>query len=114
MALKGLFSFKNDKVLQINIADNVFIRLERVGFAIARLFFVDGGYAETNIPEGLRVIDETFGGAVVQPYLGTQAFVLAWSDNYRVMLNDVEVLGLANQRQWSVSGPRAAHVEILE
>ncbi len=48
MSFKGSFSFKNDKILQLKIDDNVFIRIERVGFAVARLYFVDEGNAEIN------------------------------------------------------------------
>jgi len=62
---------------------------------------------------GLIVRDETHGGAHVVPYLATQAFVLAWSDSYSVLINNNLVLGLANQRQWSVTRPKAAHVQII-
>jgi len=58
----------------------IYIRLECVGFFVARLAFVDEGNAETNIPPNL---------------------------------NDVIVFGLANnQRQWSVTSPHAAQVQI--
>jgi hypothetical protein len=63
---------------------------------------------------GLIVRDETHGGAPVYPYLGTQAFVLAWSDNYSLLINNNLVLGIENQRQWSVTGPRASHVQLIE
>lgn len=108
------FSFKNDKILQLKIDDNVFIRIERVGFAVARLYFVDEGNAEINIPDTLVVLDQTHGDIAVQPLLNNQYFVLAWSDNYSVVYHDETVMGLANQRQWAVTGPRAAQVQVFE
>lgn len=113
-SLKSSFSFKNDKILQIEIDDNTFIRVESVGFAVARLYFVDGGFAEIPIPPGLVVRDETHGGAPVLPLLGNPYFVLAWTDNYSVELNGAIILGMANQRQWAISGPRAAHFQLID
>ena len=59
------FSFKNDKILQLLIGDNIFVRIERVGFAIARLYFVDEGSAEIDIPDRLVVLDHSNGDAAV-------------------------------------------------
>lgn len=56
---KGTFSFQNDNVLQLSINDNLFIRIERIGFAVARLFFIDAVFAEIDIPAGLTVHDDT-------------------------------------------------------
>jgi hypothetical protein len=114
MSFKGSFSFKNDKILQLKIDDNIFIRMERVGFAIARLFFVDEGQAEINIPANLVVHDDSHDGAVVLPLFGNQIFVLSWSDSYSVVYNGTSILGLANQRQWAVTGPRAAQVLVFD
>jgi hypothetical protein len=114
MSFKGSFSFRNDRILQLSIGDNVYIRIERVGFAVARLYFVDEGAAEVDIPDNLSVIDLTNGNAVVQPLLNNQYFVLAWSDNYSVLMNGNPIMGLANQRQWAVSGPGAAQIQVLE
>lgn len=77
---KLTFSFK-DKVLQLHLEDNVFIRMERVGSAVARLIFVDEKFVECNIPSGISVSDETHRGANVRPLLNNQFFVLAWSNN---------------------------------
>jgi hypothetical protein len=114
LSFKGAFSFKNDKILQVQLSENLFLRLERVGFAVARLYFVDGGQAECDIPVGLTVQDETHGGVPVLPLLDNQYFVLAWSDNYSVLQNGNALLGLANQRQWAITGSRALHVQVID
>ena len=114
MSFKGSFSFKNDKILQLLIGDNVFVRIERVGFAIARLYFVDEGSAEIDIPDRLVVLDHSNGDAAVMPLLNNQYFVLAWTDSYSVQFEGNTVMGLANQRQWAVTGPRALQVQVLD
>jgi hypothetical protein len=113
-SFEGSLSFKNDKILSTKIGDNVHLRLERVGFAIARLYFVDEGNAEIEIPDGLRVIDNTHNNVLVDRLLDNQYYVLAWSDNYSIELNNATILGLSSQRQWSISGPRAAEVLSLD
>lgn len=112
MSFKGSFSFKNDKILQMKIDDNVYVRIERVGFAIARLYFVDEANGEIDIPNGLIVLDHTNGDAKVKPLLNNQYFVLAWSDNYSVMINNVSIMGLENLRQWAVTG--ASQVQVFD
>ena len=112
-SFKGSFSSKNDKILQTSITKNVNLRMERVGHAIARVYFVDTGCAEVEIPHGFVITDETNGGAVL-PLLDNQYFILAWMDNYSISYHGNSILGLSNQRQWSLSGPRASHVDALD
>ena len=98
--------------MQIN--DNILLRLERVGFSIARLYFINNEQAEINIPANLLVVDQTNGNAQVQPLLSNQYFVLAWSVNYAVIYDGVSIMGLTNQRQWAVSGLRESQVQVLD
>jgi hypothetical protein len=107
MSFKGTFSFKNNNITATKIGDNLYLRLERNGPAIARIYFVDEGSAEVPVPEGLVVQDVT-NNVVVEPFLGNNYFVVAWIDNYTISLNGIIIVGLANQRQWNVSGPRGS------
>jgi hypothetical protein len=75
---------------------------------------VDEKFVECNIPSGISVSDETHRGANVRPLFNNQFFVLDWSDNYSIKMNGIEILGLTNQRQWSVNGLRSAHVHVLD
>ena len=113
ISFNGSFSFKNPRILEVRINDNVCVRLERAGFALARLYFVEEA-AEVNIPDGLEVFDDTNGGLPVLPFSNTQAFGLAWTDNYTVKLNGVPIMGLMNQRQWAVTGERETAFRAFE
>jgi len=48
---KGSFSFNNDNILMSEMTDNVHLWF---GFAVARLFNVDEGNAEINIPDQIE------------------------------------------------------------
>ena len=103
--MKGTFSFKDDNVLETLLDNGVLLRIERCGFAIARVYFVDDGFVGVNIPAGLVVYDDTNNG-IVRKLSNRQEFLLAWSDSYTITLNGVLIIQLNTQRQWSVrSGP---------
>ena len=103
--MKGTFSFKDDNVLETLLDNGVLLRVERCGFAIARVYFVDDGFVGVNIPAGLVIYDDTNNG-IVRKFPNRPEFCLAWSDSYTITLNGVLIIQLNTQRQWSVrSGP---------
>ena len=102
MTMKGSFSFRNDNIRETVLEDGIILRIERMGFAIARVYFVDDSFAEIPIPDGLVIRDIT-NNVAVAPFL--QFFVLAWSDTYSISFNDELITELATQRQWSLRGP---------
>jgi hypothetical protein len=59
MSAKGSFSFRNEQILQTYIDDGVYLRLERIGLAVARVYFVNEGHAEVPVPEGFRITDHS-------------------------------------------------------
>ncbi|KAJ3155419.1 hypothetical protein HDU86_004321 [Geranomyces michiganensis] len=101
---KGTFSFENDKLRTTALADGNVLRIERVGPAIARVYVVDAAAAEVALPAGLSVFDVS-NQVPVAPLVGTNFFVLAWTDNYVVRLNGTDLVNLDNQRQWALRGP---------
>jgi len=103
MLQKGSFSFRNDNIHCIHLGQGLFLRIERASFAIARVYFVDENCASVDIPEGLEIRDNT-NNVPVQPLVGTQQFVLAWSDNYSILYRGQYVVDLNTQRQWSLWG----------
>ena len=113
MSAKGSFSFRNDKVLESAIGDGVYIRLERVGLAVARIYFVNEGAAEVPIPDGFSVTDHTNGNIAVLPLAGREEFFLGWADNYSLALHGTMVLKLINQRQWALQGPPEREIRII-
>lgn len=114
MSAKGSFSFRNDKILQTPINDGVVLRLDRVGLAVARVFFIDSGFVEVQIPDGFRVIDNTNGDILVQPLPGRQEYFLGWADNYSLFLDGALVVKLINQRQWAIQAPLERAVMTVE
>jgi hypothetical protein len=104
MTTKGSFSFRNDNIRETVLGDGTILRIERVGFAIARVYFVDDSFTEVPIPNGLAIRDIT-NNVPVAPYPNVQSFVLAWSDTYSISFNGELIAELATQRQWSLRGP---------
>jgi hypothetical protein len=104
MSAKCSFSFRNDRILQTEVHEGICLRLERVGFAVARVYFVNEGFGEVDIPEGFVIVDHANGDAVVRPFPGLQMFVLGWADNYSLYFKNDLVIRLNNQRQWAVQG----------
>ncbi|KAJ3195322.1 hypothetical protein HK101_000512 [Irineochytrium annulatum] len=100
---KGLFSFKKDNLRFAALPGGLNLRLELAGPAIARLYVVDGGAAEVPFPAGLSVFDNT-NHVIVNPIVGTQFYILAWTDSYVVRLNGGDILALDSQRQWALRG----------
>ena len=104
MSGKGSFSFRNDRILQTRVQDGINLRMERLGMAVARVYFVDEGSAEIEVPEGFTIIDHSNGDIQVEKFAGRQEYFLGWTDNYSLLLNDVLVVKLINQRQWAIQG----------
>jgi hypothetical protein len=101
MTTNGSFSFRNDNIFETVLDDGIILRIERMGFAIARVYFVDDSFAEIPIPNGLVIRDIT-NNVAVAPFL--QCFVLAWSDTYSISFNGELITELTTQRQWSLRG----------
>ena len=102
MTTKGSFLFQNDNIRETVLDDGIILRIERMGFAIARVYFIDDSFAEIPIPNGLVIRDIT-NNVAVAPFL--QSFALAWSDTYRISFNDEQDTELTTQRQWLLRGP---------
>ena len=102
MTTKCHFYFQTDDVLETDVADGVKLSMQRVGPAVARVSFVNAHYAEVEIPDGIRVHDNT-NNVPVAPH--GKNFFLCWTDDYTVRLGDAVVIDISNQRQWRIQGP---------
>ena len=111
--IKGLFSFTNDNIIETVLPNGVILRIERSGFAIARVYFVNVNFSSVSIPDGLVVFDVT-NNVHVKPLPNTQTLALAWTDGYRITFNGELIVELNTTRQWSVHGPAAKVVHIIE
>lgn len=113
MTKKGTFCFRDKKILEIVLDGGIILRTERVGFAIARVYFVDDSSAEVPIPNGFVIRDIT-NNVTVAPCRNAKFFMLAWSDTYSISLNGELITELATQRHWSLSGPPDRVIRTLD
>jgi hypothetical protein len=111
---KGLFSFTNDKILHTQIGDGIYLRIERIGPAVARVFFINEGYVEVEVPNGFTIIDHSNGDIDVAKLHGRNEYFIGWTDNYSMKLNDIVIVNLINLRQWAVQGPAQREIFSLE
>ena len=112
VCFKGSFSFRNDSIRQTRIEDGIFFRLESLGPAIAKAYFVDDSSAEVPIPRGFLVNDVT-NHVVINPVPVLQFFVLSWSDAYDITYEGHTVLDARTQRQWALAGDTDRAVETI-
>lgn len=103
--MKGIFSFRDDIIRETVLADGIILRIEKIGSAIARVYFLNDSFAEVPIPNGLVIRDITNNVAVAPLAAKVQSFALAWSDDYSITFNGVLITELTTQRQWSLRGP---------
>ena len=99
---KCTFSFRYDDVHMTEIADGINLSMQRIGPAVARVYFIDDTNAEVDIPVGIYVHDNT--NDVVVNAVG-KSFYLGWTDNYTIRFENVVVIDLLNHRQWAICAP---------
>lgn len=114
MSAKGSFSFRNEQILQTYIDDGVYLRLERIGLAVARVYFVNEGHAEVPVPEGFRITDHSNSDVDVPRVPNREEYVLGWTDNYSLLRGDVVIIKLLNQRRWALQGAPERAVTAVE
>jgi hypothetical protein len=100
------FSFQEDNILQAIVHEGVFLRIERLGSSLARIFFVNEQQMEIPIPQGFRILDNSNENVNIQKLKGRQDYVLCCTDNYSLYRNDVLILKLASQRKWAIQTTR--------
>ena len=98
------FSFHDKDICEIALDGGTMMRIERVGFSVARIYFVDDSLLEVPVPSGFVIRDIT-NKVAVKPFPTFQAYFLAWTDTYSIALNGELIIELAIQRQWSLRGP---------
>lgn len=72
-----------------------------MGFAIACVHVVDDSDAKIDVPKGFVIYDNANKANAVR-LANRQEYILAWSDSYSTKLNNVLILDLNTQRQWSL------------
>ena len=114
MSVKGSFSFRNNKFFQTQIQDGIRLRMDRIGMAVARVYFIKEENIEVPIPHGFRIIDHSNGDILVNPIIGRQEYFIGWTDNYSFIYNNNVVMTLINQRQWVIQCHQESSFESLD
>ena len=79
--------------------------MERIGPAVAKVYFVNDAQADIAVPAGFRIVDHSNGDIAVVKIVGREEYVLGWTDNYSMFMDEILVVKLINQRQWALQGP---------
>lgn len=98
---ENTFDFTKETNLYTKLEDGIYLKLDRLNHSVARLYFVNKENIEIKVPEGFKVFDNTHGDMEIVKR-GEQ-YLLAWTDNYSLMLKDWLITRLVTQRQWSLS-----------
>lgn len=109
-----MFSFRENKILETRIDDVTRLRIKRIGFAVARVFFIDDHGEETVVPAGFSIMDHTNGDVPVHKFPGRQEYFLGWTDHYSMYVKERMVLTLTNQRQWEIQVPSDRFFTLLD
>ena len=113
MSSSSTFSFISPQTINVHVNEEITMCVKRVGFGIARVYFVNKTLSENNtseqpieletdIPNGIKVYDVT-NRVYLTPLKKTKYFVLGWTDNYSITFHDVPILDLVNERSWNVT-----------
>ena len=95
------FSFHVDSVRKTPLTDNIQMCLQRCGPAIARVFFTNNEDEMIDVPQNFKIYDDT-NRAQVKIVIPRQ-YILVWSDNYTITLNDKVILVCKSVREWLIT-----------
>ena len=101
--VKSTFSFYNDDTLHktLLIHDDLFLRMSQVDESIVEMYFVNNDGNRIDIPKELIVINN-FTNKRVNRYSNTQTFALVWSENYTISMNNLCIVKITKEREWSI------------
>ena len=95
------FSFHVDSVRKTPLTDNIQMCLQRWGPSIARVFFTNNEDEMIDVPQNFKIYDDT-NRAQVKIVIPRQ-YILVWSDNYTITLNDKVILVCKSVREWRMT-----------
>ncbi|KAF0466722.1 hypothetical protein F8M41_026139 [Gigaspora margarita] len=108
---KGCFSYKNDNIYVIHIDDNVRVKIERITFDVARIYFTDKQGQQ--IPAPPNTILRNLMVNQNEP-IHNNCFYITWITNYAFLRNGVEIFRLENQKHHVVKGELELVTEVIE
>jgi hypothetical protein len=88
-----------------NITPDIILRIEQTSNSIACLYFTDGTNNKINIPENIVIYTydyQTKERVILKP-LDVKNYILCWTDNYDVKMNNEVLWLIRNRRRWDIS-----------
>ena len=99
------FSFINTKELFVkHINSDTNLKIEQTSKSIACLYFTDGAFNKINIPNNIVIYtyDYHTKERVISKPLDLKNYVLCWTDNYDIEMDNDVLLLLRNNRKWDI------------
>ena len=97
------FHFTNTTNPYTYNVENVVIHIDAINNSLATLYFTNKHNEQIHIPRGWVVYEYDFQTKEKVPLKSTQhQFVLCWSDNYTIKLDDKIILDIKNERKWTI------------
>lgn len=112
VSFKSSFNLRSDLVHQTLLDNNILLRMEKMGRAVGRIYFVDNG-VEVDVPEGITVHDDT-NRISLKPAPLSQYFVVSWTIDYSVHYKGEVIVVLSSQQQWAIRGPAGRNIDSIE
>jgi hypothetical protein len=107
---KSSFNLRSETIHHTLLDADISLRLEKMGRALGRIYFVDSSGTEVDVPKSIAVHDDT-NRIPLKPALGTQYFVISWMIDYSVHYKGEVMLVLSSQQQWAIKCPQERTIE---
>lgn len=123
----SVFHFINENFHQIIINQNTIMKLKRMNYNSAKLYFTDNNDKIIKIPRTIQVIDYTK-SIVVENRINAynqdksteelnenlkpsndNCYILNWKNSYIIKHKDEIIMNIKNDRVWEISSPK--HIE---
>jgi hypothetical protein len=101
-ANSSLFNFKNNKVGIFTVNNEFKICLEKQSPSIATLRATNMKGEFIVLPTKLVVYDTT-NSVKLKPLPNTNTYCMCWTDNYKIVYDEIVISHLINQRVWELN-----------
>ena len=87
-----------------SISSNTELHIKRINHSVAILYFTDATGNKISIPGGIVVYTTDYQNTQKKIIVNqvNKSYVLCWTDNYIIKLNENVILNINNQRKWSI------------
>jgi len=87
-----------------NMDSTTILHVKRINHSVAVLYFTDEMSNKIDIPDNIVIYTYDYQNTnkkVIQKAI-RQDYLLCWTDDYVVELNNIELINIKNQRKWNI------------